>query len=261
MSISGGYILLARRLDESDIMHEPPVVREVWLYILRKVSHKNQTKYKKNCKRGENFFSLADIQKDLSWSVGFRPMRYSKPQLTKAIRRLRERNMIATQKATRGIYISVLNYNFFQDPANYEGNGEKSTKETRRKHEGTHIEQECKNIKNKNSLPENVLTFSQRFYEHLKKAYPEKKIDLSNGKVSKGANTVYQLIEIDGFDLDKDIRPALMWALKDDFWQAQVNSLAELRKKKSGAENHKFYNLYQRFKAESKDQRKVNLEW
>ena len=110
-------------------------------------------------------------------------------------------------------------------------------------------------------IPDSFFKFSQKFYAYLQSEYPEKKIDLSNGKIKKGADAVRLLVEKDGFDLDKDIRPALMWALKDDFWQAQVNSLAELRKKKSGAENHKFYNLYQIFKAESKDQRKVNLEW
>ena len=109
------------------------------------------------------------------------------------------------------------------------------------------------------TIPESFLKFSHKFYEHVQEAYPEKKINLKNGKVKKGAETVRKLVEIDGFDLDKDIRPALAWALKDDFWQAQVNSLAELRKKKSGAENHKFYNLYQRFKAESRP--KEDIVW
>ena len=107
--------------------------------------------------------------------------------------------------------------------------------------------------KNKNksvaTLPPNVIEFSSKFYSHLKSEYPEKKIKVDNEKIEKGADAVRLLIEKDGFDLDKEIRPALVWALKDDFWSAQVNSLAELRKKKKGSDNHKFYNLFQQFSA------------
>ena len=87
-------------------------------------------------------------------------MRYSKPQLTKSLRRLREGNAIATSKATRGIYITILNYDYYQDPANYESNTEETTKVSRRKREGRTINKnvkevknkECKEVKNKNHV-------------------------------------------------------------------------------------------------------------
>ena len=147
MSIAGGYVLLARQLDSSDIIHEPPVVRELWLYVLRKVAHKSQTKYDVNCSRGEGFFRLDDIQEDLCWFVGYRKMKYSKPQLTKSLRRLRERNMIATTKATRGVFVKVLNYDYFQDPGNYEGNGEGNAKETRRQQSRITKNKNVKNVR------------------------------------------------------------------------------------------------------------------
>jgi hypothetical protein len=132
--IDGGYILQPRKIDDSEIMHAPPVVRELWLYLLRKVNWKDNCKYM----RGQGFFQLETIQKDLGWFVGYRRMVYSKPQLTKALRRLREGNMIATTKETRGVFVSVCKYEFYQDKKNYEGNDEETTKEQREKCEDAH---------------------------------------------------------------------------------------------------------------------------
>lgn len=130
--IGGGYILQPRSWDSSKAAHFPPVVREVWHYLLRQVNHNDNELNK----RGERYFSLDEIQKSLSWSVGYRVMKYSKPQLTKALRRLREENMIATPKATHGVHITVINYDYYQTPENYEGNGEGNAKATRRKSKG-----------------------------------------------------------------------------------------------------------------------------
>src|SRR6056297_1006810 len=132
MSIPGGYILQPRKVDESEIMHDPPVVRELWFYLLRKVNHKDNGKFM----RGQGFFRFEDIQNDLCWFAGYRKMKYSKPQLTKSLRRLRERNMIETAKATRGIHVTILNYNYYQNPKNYESNNEEIAKETRKQQGG-----------------------------------------------------------------------------------------------------------------------------
>ncbi|NTU49449.1 MAG: hypothetical protein HGA87_00890 [Desulfobulbaceae bacterium] len=131
-SIKGGYILQPRSWDKSRSAHFPPVTRELWFYLLRNVNHKGNG----ISKRGERYFSLDEIQNALSWSVGYRVMKYSKPQLTKALRRLREEKMIETPKATHGIHVSVINYDAYQSPENYEGNDEGNAKATRRKSKG-----------------------------------------------------------------------------------------------------------------------------
>lgn len=152
MTVPGGYILQPRCIDSSDIMHEPPVVRELWFYLLRRVNHEDNGRFE----RGTNFFNLGDVQEALHWYVGYRKERYSKPQLTKAMRRLCERNMIETTKATRGLVVSVLNYSYYQDPGNYERNGERNTKETRKKHEGTHYKQEGRRKKEETYSAEQI---------------------------------------------------------------------------------------------------------
>ena len=139
--IPGGYVVFARKIDSSELMHSPPVVRELWFYLIRKVNWKDNGV----CKRGEGFFRLEDIQNDLCWYVGYRKMMYSKPQLTKSLRRLRESNAIATAKETRGVRVNVLKYDFYQDKANYEGNDEESAKGERKKSGGLTILEESTN--------------------------------------------------------------------------------------------------------------------
>lgn len=139
--IDRGYILVSRKIDDSEVSKMPPCTRELWSYFLRKVNHKTH----KSLLRGQGHFLFADIQKDLSWSIGYRAETYSKPQITKAIRRLKEAGMIETAKATRGIVITVSKYDYYQNPANYEGNDEGNETGLRRKREGIHDIQECKN--------------------------------------------------------------------------------------------------------------------
>jgi len=92
---------------------------------------------------------------------------------------------------------------------------------------------------------------AQNYYEHLQQKFPNRNIKSSNGRVHKGAETLRKLEEIEKYDLERHIKPALRWALEDDFWHDKVLSLAELRKKKSGSENHKFFNLFQRYMADT----------
>lgn len=120
-----GYVLLARSVDKSEVASMPPCTRELWTYLLRRVNYADNGKLK----RGQGFFSLEEIQTDLAWWVGYRREVYSKPDLTKAMRRLRESNMIETAKEVRGVIVTVCKYDHYQDPDNYEGNA----KATRRK--------------------------------------------------------------------------------------------------------------------------------
>jgi hypothetical protein len=167
--IERGYILQPRSWDYSKAAHFPPVVREVWFYLLRNVNHADN----ETCKRGEGWFTLDMIQSALSWSVGYRVMRYSKPQLTKALRKLRDAEMISRNvlyeginegmhegnakattktitKATHGIFVSVNNYDEYQTAKNYEGNdegnNEEITKDLRRNSKGNANKNE-KNVK------------------------------------------------------------------------------------------------------------------
>jgi len=124
--IKGGYILQPRLFDESEASKMPPVARELWFYLLRKVNHADNGKFK----RGSGFFTLKDIQDDLCWYSGYRKNTYSKSQISKSLRKLNEGNMAETVKATRGVVVTICNYDQYQDPKNYEGNAKDQRKKS-----------------------------------------------------------------------------------------------------------------------------------
>lgn len=128
--IPGGYVLQPRKLDHSEASKLSPVTRELWSYLIRNVNYKDNAGYR----RGQGFINLGNVQNELSWYVGYRKSTYSKSQLTKALRRLRELGMIATMKTSRGVIATVLNYDLYQNPRNYEGNTEGSMKAQRKIH-------------------------------------------------------------------------------------------------------------------------------
>jgi hypothetical protein len=183
--IKGGYILQPRCFDKSNAAKMSPVTRELWFYLLRNVNHKDT----KKSKRGSRFFSLGDIQEALCWYVGYRKMVYSKPQLSKALRRLGEGNnegpMLATVKATRGIIITILNYNEYQDPKNYDGNGEGSTKAQRKDFRGHTInknDKECKEVKKKIKRKKSTKKFIPPLQTEVESYFIEKGFSCELGK-------------------------------------------------------------------------------
>lgn len=145
-----------RCFDDSDAAHLPPVTREVWFYLLRHANHTKQ----KNIDRGQVFIrNLSEIQEALCWYVGYRKVTYSKPQITKSLRRLCESNMMEKRRTTRGVIITICKYDLYQDPRSYQGNNEGGAKETRRKREGRPInnnDKECNNEKNVNDTSSGV---------------------------------------------------------------------------------------------------------
>lgn len=192
--IHGGYILQPRCFDESDSSKFPPVTRELWFYLLRKVNHRDSGKFK----RGQGFFCLSDIQDDLSWYVGYRKNKYSKPQLTKSLRRLREGNMIATMRATRGIIVTVLNYDTYQNPKLYEGNDEGHAKETRRKRGGHTKNKNDKNDKNdkKKQLQEKRPDFiPEKYWVELIENRKQKKLSNSDLALQTFINSLKKGVE------------------------------------------------------------------
>jgi len=113
--IPGGYYIKARKIQHSKIAHAPPYIREIWDWLLRNAHHTNGS-----LKRGQCLCSYKQIQEDLCWYVGYRKEKYSKWQCENAIKWLRERAMITTTRTTRGLIVQVVNYDFYQDPKNYE---------------------------------------------------------------------------------------------------------------------------------------------
>lgn len=119
-----GYYLMARRIDESPIARMPPHVREIWHLLIRKAMWRDGT----DLKRGQLLTTYKQIQEDLHWTVGYRKHTYEKHHIQTALDLLAAPTpehttahpMIRKAKTTRGILITVLNYDVYQNFETYE---------------------------------------------------------------------------------------------------------------------------------------------
>ena len=178
--IPGGYILLSRNLIESQIMSKPPLYSKVWIWLLLKAQHTNY----KGLERGSYRTSIPEIIKAMTYKVGYRTEKPTKKQIfgiiewlrtthngdtiiTKHDKDLREPHdgeaegpMMETTKVTHGFIYNIVNYTFYQNPKNYEGTNEESSKVTPMVETREQYKQECiKNAKNEedNYVPIEIL--------------------------------------------------------------------------------------------------------
>jgi hypothetical protein len=128
--IKGGYYIKARCIQESEIQHAPPHVREIWDWFIMKANHAPYKKHGNTFERGQLLCSYADIQEALHWTIGWRKKTYSKADCETAMKWLKKRVMVTTRKTTRGMIVTICNYDRFQNPENYETYIETSKKPT-----------------------------------------------------------------------------------------------------------------------------------
>ena len=114
----GGYYLKARKIKDSDISKAPPCTREMWDIIMRECLFRDTNK--NTLKRGQWLTSRQTILDALSWYVGYRKETYSVGKYEAAMKMLKKHGMITVTKTVRGIIITVCNYEYYQDPKNYE---------------------------------------------------------------------------------------------------------------------------------------------
>lgn len=127
--VKGGYILQPRCIDDSWIAHAAPVVRETWAFLLRRANHKDQKYNGFIVKRGQLFITYREIRDALAWKIGFRFERYHESQMKRGMKALMNNGMIELASEPRGNLITICNYDFYQDPGNYERTSERTNSE------------------------------------------------------------------------------------------------------------------------------------
>ena len=116
--VSGGATLWARQTVDSEIFYDKPDKWfKIWFYIVNRVNHKEHRKWK----RGECHILYKEIMD---------ATKATKNQVEKCVKYLKNAQMLATQKATRGMHVKVLKYNKYQSIVTYENEPEIA----RRKH-------------------------------------------------------------------------------------------------------------------------------
>ena len=158
MTIKGGATIWARQTIDSDIFYwRPDKWFKIWFFIINEVNHTDNKLFK----RGTNFMTyekIAQYTKATRNQIdGF--LRFGKRSL-----------MITTQKTTRGMVLTVLKYDHFQDLDNYKNDTENDKEnETQTKHK-RHYKQECKNDKNNKNSETSSPEINQKEEEKLTKA-------------------------------------------------------------------------------------------
>ncbi len=211
-----GYIILARKIADSEIFDKPAKWFKIFVYLVIKASHKDRG----NLKRGQCFMSYETI---------CRQCRTSNSVVDHAIRWMKKTRMLATQKATGGMIVTVVNYHTYQEPTSYASDSKSETKATdppvcgetkaiQKRHHITNIKQ-CKND-NKNE---------RELSELLLKLILERKPDFRKPNLEKWASHIDKMIRLDKRSPDR-IREIIQWCQADDFWQNNILSTEKLRK-------------------------------
>lgn len=251
--IKGGYIIQPRIIQESDIYKSPPYVREIWAYLLREANSTDVKYGGFELKRGQLFTNYQKIRDDLSWFVGYRKMSYNENQTKKAMTALREAQRITTVKELGGVVITICNYDYYQNPKNYERTNDRTN-------EGTAIEpmknhtlpDNNKNVKNikkerikndillsqvdKSTLDETTFQYFEiafSFWKLVSKNIADsgiKNTSVESAKFSTWVDPIRLLIENDKKTIEQ-IRKVYKFLNSDEFWGKQILSTAKLRKK------------------------------
>lgn len=242
--LEGGYILLSRKLIESEIWEKPPLYLKVWIYILSKAQHKPY----KNFDRGELLISIPELIEVCSYKVGYRTEKPTKSQMFNILEWLRRTDegvnednanetMIETTKTTRGMVVKVTNYNVYQDPKKYERNSEGSNedvaKATMPKRQADTINKNEKNDKNekKSNSPKQAYDETSPYF--ILSDFMHKEILKNNAKykqpnIQSWSNTFRLLIERDKRDIS-EVSKLIRWVQQDDFEMVNVLSPTKLR--------------------------------
>jgi hypothetical protein len=244
--ISGGYVLLPRKIIDSEIFKKPPLYLKVWIYLLQVAQH---TDYKQ-LKRGQARTSIPEIIEACSWYVGYRKEQPTKDQIHKILAWLRSSceasdegdmaaTMITTTKATHGLLINIDNYSFYQDSKNYgslgESSSEKETAATRENSQPHNINKKDKEIKNKinstsqkNKFPEDSIEIilSKELFSCMKKNNPEAK----EPNFQTWAKSIDLMLHRDKRTV-KGIQDMIIFSQNNSFWMGNILSAAKLREK------------------------------
>lgn len=250
--INGGYILLSRKIIESEIFKKPPLYLKVWVYLLSCAQHK---KYK-SLEKGQLYTSIPEIQEACSYMVGYRKETPTKDQIYKILEWLRKRcdcydesddsaTMITTTKATHGLLVNIDKYSFYQNPKNYESNDENDndndTKAERERRQANNINKNDKNDKNinKDIRHEYEKRYSDDSFEikcvsylikSIKDEMPNAKVPSNEEQIDKWCDNIEKMVRLDKRTQD-DIYNTLVFARTNSFWKVNIRSTSSLRDK------------------------------
>jgi len=148
LHIPGGYILYAR--DFLGLLEEAPLLdRVLWTWLNCRANHKDSDITHGRLRRGQLLATIPQMRQALSYRAGRSLRAPSKAAVWRALERYRRRNMIETRRTTRGLVITICQYECYQNSTYYS----RHSKETDRSGQTKHGRQEEINAKKGNVRP------------------------------------------------------------------------------------------------------------
>jgi hypothetical protein len=225
--IAGGYILLARKIFESVLMDKPPLWLALWVWMLCRANFKDRDKLK----RGQFVTTILEMQEAMSYQIGYRKKTPTRDQIRNAYEAFVKATMITTTKTTRGMIITICNYNIYQNPKNYEGHTEDHNENTTKPQvtsQDTERRRKERKKKGNKTFVENSIEFSlsKLLLDQILLRNPKfKKPNLQNWSFH-----IDRALRIDKRTPD-ELKAVILWCQKDDFWRSNILSTAKLREK------------------------------
>lgn len=113
--ISGGCVLLARKMLESDLMDQSPLIMKLWVWMLLKANWRDRNQLD----RGQLVTTIQEMREAMSHHSGWRKVTPSPDEIRSAYGALSKTARITVRRTTRGVVITVLNYEAYQDLHSY----------------------------------------------------------------------------------------------------------------------------------------------
>jgi len=120
--ISGGYVLLARKIQDGPLWHWPPKYQRLWLYLLTSARWDSKPTRKGDVEigRGQWLRSYEKIALDCEWIENNTTERWHKEEVRRMLRRFEKAEMVDLGVTGLGTLITIRNFNKYQAPERYQ---------------------------------------------------------------------------------------------------------------------------------------------
>lgn len=179
---TSGYFLVSRSIFKSEVWYLDSDYAKVLIILIGEAAHSDQQrKWGYSLQRGQCFLTYADLAEQ----IGYRRRRGAISRVKRIMTYLRKSGTISTKKKPRGVLVTLLHYEKYQNPANYNRAKERTSKsseaEPRANQDRPSINNNEKNGKNENN--DKDVRLRNEILKHL--ADPISDIDTPEGYLKK----------------------------------------------------------------------------
>lgn len=201
-----GYVIVPRELVNS-LMERPPLQAKLFLWMVARANWRDRDRLK----RGQFVTTIDEMREAMAYLVGWRRVAPSRDEIRKCYESLTKTTMITTRKTTRGMVITIMNYDGFQNSEACEAHNETHNDFRTKAAECPHDTEEIEVKKNNLSVIELENRTPSELFDVFWQAYPR--------KTHKGsAQRAWAKFRPDAALVAKMLK-ALEWQVRERQWQ------------------------------------------